>query len=636
MPQEPQPKRKASADPAGSRPTQDRTSQPRGGDPFNTPSGSHPQQYRRPDQQPMGREPAASPELRRADAADTRQRAGAVRPTDQMRDLLGRMPADVGADEPDIAPRPEPELTDMPAVIRQDLATITSNIQAAGQQNPEWHTVDNLPGFMAKAIRATGRGTFGLFTRTRLEDIATVANVNGQGPNSREELNAVAGWLKANAEDMGESEIDYSRVMPGYTPRVREYRTADTRFHVVQDDFGQYIYAYPESDAVTHSNTSSITNKSADDNSEDERDEFGARIKRISKESKNMTQYTSGSEQIRSISNRLQELEEQAIRAQQLQELIESLLDESSLSRMIGDTPGGQSLVKYLHRINKLGNEAAWSQHPFSERVMWTEFKNAPDNFIILTGTQGVAGIKPNEDDIKRGYDRKGSSYNPARDNTLRYQVVAFLKDQQVDPALLRSPTAAPDERDADPSVMRARGGVPSRADARNPENIFDRIAEQIGTIQGIYISKGAVERGKMATRAGYKQEATVNIDQVAEKIKPVFQKLLNQTIGNIGPRIQKYATAGNYDSVEKLTKAGKELQKLLTALDTSTPDWESWSSPLRMFKKLVQRGITEIAPGDPAGQQEAMKNIAMGRAKEMGDVLNSIRANLYKIYEIY
>ena len=79
----------------------------------------------------------------------------------------------------------------IPAVVSQEVG----NIQPI---EPEYHMVRHLPGYLKNPIRALGRQVFKVFTDTAIEDVQVLANLNGKGPNSKEELNAVASYLQQN------------------------------------------------------------------------------------------------------------------------------------------------------------------------------------------------------------------------------------------------------------------------------------------------------------------------------------------------------------------------------------------------------------------------------------------------------
>ena len=132
-----------------------------------------------------------------------------------------------------------------------DLAAICNDIAAAGRVQPNFRQVSDLPGYIANAIRAMGRTVFSAYTSTPLEEIQVLANVGGQGPNTQAELNAVAGWARANAtEDQRASEAaiaNFGNAIPGYEPQLNVYDAGGTTFMVVQDNMGRYVYSWPTS-----------------------------------------------------------------------------------------------------------------------------------------------------------------------------------------------------------------------------------------------------------------------------------------------------------------------------------------------------------------------------------------------------
>lgn len=565
--------------------------------------------------------PKNQPKLKTSSAANTRQRVSAIRPSDHMRDMMSRidMTQDDEIDDAEAARRAGvgaagTELDQRPVTAQNLPSVLSQAVLAAGQQQPEWHTINNLPGYMRRAIRGMGRQIFSMMTRTPHENIMTIANVDGQGPNTSDEIRAVAGWLRANGQDLGPVEVNHGRAIPGYESQAHDFSAMGIRFHVVQDPMGQYIYAWPEQDSRTNNNQARL----------------GASQQRlINRESITMDNKQTLAEELALYKT------EKLMESQWTQQLLEEILSESSLSRMIGETPGGQLLVRWMHRKHLLSNDASYMDHPFSERMMWTEFKNHPDNFLIVTGTNGVAGIKPNEADIQRGYERArkmNTSYNPARDNTLRYQIVAFRKDGQVDPALLRDPREV--ERDADPTVMRARGGMPSKADVRNPNNIFDRLAEQIGRLQAIYITRGSVEREKIAGRKPPESQPAdlqAELSTIAKRIRPVLKKLGFQAISIINNRAKRYIDGGNFDKAQEVSRAGANIKQFLTAIDTSGElNLSGYNNPI---SKIFNASLTD-ASGGLRGQELAnwLAEINRGNAAQLGPILDAIRANFMKV----
>jgi hypothetical protein len=145
-------------------------------------------------------------------------------------------------DEPEDLPSVEVNTANLPAVAGQAL-------QAAGTQNPEFHQVANLPGNMADQIRQLGKSLFGSLTMTPTKRIYVVANLGGQGPNTNQEVQAVANFLKEHGDDRGPGDIDFDNVMPGYSAQTHMYTAAGIRWMLVKDFAGQYIYCWPEADS---------------------------------------------------------------------------------------------------------------------------------------------------------------------------------------------------------------------------------------------------------------------------------------------------------------------------------------------------------------------------------------------------
>lgn len=577
-----------------------------------------------------------APELDRATGSQTRSSTAGVSIPADMRNMLNRLnridqPGDISDAE---ARRlagldtdgTEPTTTqNLPALTRTEVARISREVMAGSSVNPKWHSIKNLPGFQDRKVRGMGQDIFSMFTRTAHHDIQTIASVGGRGPNSEQEIKGVLAWLKKNAEALPESHIDFGQGLPGYAPKVREFRTKNTRFHVVNDPAGWYIYAYPEQDAVTHSNADQL-GYDGNDSDENERDEFGALIPKKLTQKESKMKFNSVSEQIRHIANRLDNLAEQATLDEVSLELLESvMLDESTLAKLLGKTPGARELVHALHSRHKLAsgglkNRPGWSKNVepnyelVPDRLHAQSIKASKDNFAIIVGAKGVAGVKPLESD----WD---ASKSKERDNTMRYTVVWSTGNGDVDHEVHKYRLG---RRDATGGYSGLEGGAP---------NLFQVLQDRIGPTVDVYRAVGAVERGKMQQRKDIAATSKPNIEQIGNKIKPVLMKLLQGTVGQLGPRIQKLANAGNYTAVEKLTRAGKKLQDMLAALDTPNPEWTGWRSPLSAYGDIIRQGVDELTQGmDAAGKEQFMSNIAQGQARELGQLLDYIRSKLFTI----
>lgn len=198
-----------------------------------------------------------TPAIRKSSQANTMAKTSGLS-TPRMSDLLSRMrdiegDADddwAGFDEPEdnTAVSTEVNTENLPAVAGQKL-------QAAGVQEPEFHKVSNLPGNMQRAIRTLGKQLFRSMTRTPTEDIWMIANLGGRGPNSPAEVNAVAAWVRKNGDDLGPGDIDFDTSIPDYRANIHQYTAGGIRWLLVQDEFGNYIYSWPENQSVNPQNT---------------------------------------------------------------------------------------------------------------------------------------------------------------------------------------------------------------------------------------------------------------------------------------------------------------------------------------------------------------------------------------------
>jgi hypothetical protein len=201
---------------------------------------------------PRDQEPEQDRDSRKkASQRDTLRATTNITPTDRMRDMLSRI-RDIEADDETEYPAPEePETLPSTRVNTENLPAIAGErLQAAGVQDPDFHKVANLPGNMSRAIRTLGKALFREFTRTPTEDVWMIGNLGGQGPNTNAEVNAVAGFLRDQGESVSTGDIDFDSSIPGYTADIRQYSAGGIRWLVVMDEFGKYIYTWPEGDSV--------------------------------------------------------------------------------------------------------------------------------------------------------------------------------------------------------------------------------------------------------------------------------------------------------------------------------------------------------------------------------------------------
>lgn len=211
------------------------------------------------------RQEPQSPSIRKSSQANTQAKTAGLS-TPRMADLLSRMRDIEGDADDEWAGFDEPETsTDISTDVNTENlpAVAGQQLQAAGIQTPEFHKVSNLPGNMQRAIRSLGKQLFRSMTRTPTDDIWMIANLGGRGPNTPAEVNAVAGWARKNGEDLGPGDIDFDTSIPGYQADIHQYTAGGIRWLLVRDEFGTYIYSWPEDQSISHDQTDNtrLTNR---------------------------------------------------------------------------------------------------------------------------------------------------------------------------------------------------------------------------------------------------------------------------------------------------------------------------------------------------------------------------------------
>jgi hypothetical protein len=86
-----------------------------------------------------------------------------------------------------------------------------------------------------------------------------IGNLGGQGPNSRQEVNAVAGWVRDTGQRVTDGNIDFDTTIPGYQADIQQWSASGIRWLLVRDEFGDYIYSWPEQDSVTVANNDRLS-----------------------------------------------------------------------------------------------------------------------------------------------------------------------------------------------------------------------------------------------------------------------------------------------------------------------------------------------------------------------------------------
>lgn len=193
--------------------------------------------------------PKAAPKMKVGSKADVARKTAGMQMTPDMARMLGglNIPDDqleppsteVGVPEPVVPP------ANVPATISKAIATADPEMVT-----PTFLRVADLPGNVNRAILTLGKSLFRSFTKTPTKDIVMIGNMGGQGPHSTKEVRSVAKWVVDNGQEVDTAHMDFGATMPGYEADVKQFSTAGVRFMLVRDQFGDYIYAWPEGDSV--------------------------------------------------------------------------------------------------------------------------------------------------------------------------------------------------------------------------------------------------------------------------------------------------------------------------------------------------------------------------------------------------
>ena len=138
------------------------------------------------------------------------------------------------------------EPTDEPSKLPARLPN--KDVLGQGEQRPDWLQISQLPGYMQQGIRAMGKTVFGTLTKTKIKDINILVNLQGGGPNTALELNAVAGYARKTADHTRDMQMTFGEMIPDYSPDAKLYVNDEDTHLVIRDEMGDYIYQWPTSD----------------------------------------------------------------------------------------------------------------------------------------------------------------------------------------------------------------------------------------------------------------------------------------------------------------------------------------------------------------------------------------------------
>lgn len=156
-----------------------------------------------------------------------------------------------------------------PPTPRKSLPKATDAKESAAPaivgDDPRWLRLDQLPGFMWQAIRAMGQSVFSPLTRTALDRIEVIADLGGNGPHSRQQIDATSHRLRmqscpSNIVEYSAAEL--AQLFGGlYRAQAIQFETPDLTYLLVKDPMGSYIYRWPTTDTHRRSARIGTANK---------------------------------------------------------------------------------------------------------------------------------------------------------------------------------------------------------------------------------------------------------------------------------------------------------------------------------------------------------------------------------------
>jgi len=276
-------------------------------------------------------------------------------------------------------------------------------------------------------------------------------------------------------------------------------------------------------------------------------------------------------------------------------QLLESFIDEASTSlNLIGSNPGGQEVVKKLHKDMSLAHDLGYRP---VEKISWSDLKDSYKGaWVIIVGAKGTGAIK-------------ATSGN--------YQAVASTG-----------------------------GEVQEKSDGRGG-NILDFLKDNIGKLQKFYVAKNTdyVQTQQRKRRDNQKgtDGHTVTKETLIKKFRPLWTRAITAAIADVKGHVANMIKNDAFEKAKKKLNQVEALQRGLEALENGsdeTPEFidQSVNSAVLMAAShyypeqtgAIVRGYSRgYSSEQHEGPQQILKDIAAGDQKKLGTVLGFFKRNL-------
>jgi hypothetical protein len=275
-------------------------------------------------------------------------------------------------------------------------------------------------------------------------------------------------------------------------------------------------------------------------------------------------------------------------------QLLENYVNEASTSlSLIVDNPGGDAVVKHLHKNLSLAHDQNYKQ---VEKISWSDLKEPyRGSWVIIIGSKGTGAIRS-----------KGDTYE------------AFASTGQ---ELQRATDS--------------RGG-----------NVLDFLKTNLGKLQKFYVGKNnSTVSDKQSKRASAKKGLTREIDQdyLMRKFKPLWSRAMTAAIADIKGHVANMIKNDAFEKAKKKLSQVENLQNAVEALESGSMDIPgSVKSAVNIAVLMAasnhypeQTGsITKgYSSGYNAqfneGPRQLLKDIANGDQRKLGTVLGFFKRAL-------
>jgi len=276
-------------------------------------------------------------------------------------------------------------------------------------------------------------------------------------------------------------------------------------------------------------------------------------------------------------------------------QLLEGFVNEASTSMaLISNNPGGQEVVKKLHKDMRLAHDQGYKQ---IDKISWSDLKGSYSGaWVIIIGSKGTGAIKATTSD----YEAVASSGGETR------------------------------------SVRDGRGG-----------NILDFLKGEIGKLQKFYVGKGSSGVAQKQTKRADAKKGVgaqeVTQDTLMRKFKPLWARAVTAAVADIKGHIANQIKNDAFSKAEKKLSQVKSLQNALEALEAGIEDVPgSIKSAINIAVLMAashhypeQTGAISRGYGSSynatqsEGPRQLLKDIANGDQKKLGTVLGFFKRAL-------